>query len=64
MTVGELIEKLKTMPPEVLLEHGWLLPCCRCGKYDFDDEVNENMVVVDGKVYCKECYEEVSENDT
>lgn len=43
------------VPPEVLLEHGWMLPCWRCGKYALDD--NEEMVVVDGKVYCKDCYE-------
>lgn len=48
----------ENVPPEVLLEHGWLLPCCRCGKYDFDDEGDENMVVVGGDVYCKDCYEE------
>lgn len=45
------------IPPEVLIEHGWLLPCCRCGQYEIEDD--EAMIVVDGKVYCKECCEEV-----
>lgn len=46
------------IPPEVLVEHGWMLPCHRCGRYEFE---NEDMVVVNGNVYCKDCYKEAKQ---
>lgn len=48
------------IPPEVLLDHGWYLPCCCCGKYAVDDE---DVTVVGGKVYCRDCYKEMNKND-
>lgn len=45
---------MENIPPEVYLDNGWWLPCCKCAS----QVAGEDAVIVGGDVYCKDCYEE------
>lgn len=47
---------MERIPPEVYLDNGWWLACSKCG----DTVLEDSAVVVDGEVYCIECYKEMS----
>lgn len=47
---------MEEIPAHMYLYNGWWLPCCKCGSQTAGDDA----FIVDGVVYCKDCYEEVN----